>query len=135
MKKTIGLILILLIPFVSLAQVEKYDEIKMKVILDKQPLPGTSVIIENSENPDSFNTDFNGEVKIKIPNDKDLVRLSFLGLIVRVKIIRPVDSIVVNLDKKSELFFGRKKNEKAENKIQRILKILRTTIAIIQRGR
>jgi hypothetical protein len=105
MKKTIGLILSLIISFVSLAQVEKYDEIKMKVILDKQPLPGTSIIIENSESQDSFNTDFDGEVKIKIPNDKDLVRLSFLGPIVRVKIIRPVDSIVVNLDKKRVNYF------------------------------
>ncbi|WP_075344539.1 hypothetical protein [Tenacibaculum agarivorans] len=97
--------MILLIPLVSLGQVKKYDEIKVKVILDKQPLPGTSIIIENSENQDSFNTDFDGEVKIKIPNDKDRIRLSFIGPIVRMKILRHVDSIVVNLDTKKVYYF------------------------------
>ncbi|PIE48888.1 MAG: hypothetical protein CSA39_05420 [Flavobacteriales bacterium] len=117
MKKIIGLILILLTTFILSAQVEKYDEIKMKVILNKQPLPGTSTIIENSENQDSFNTDFEGETKIKIPKDKDLVRLSFLGPIVRVKILRPVDSIIVNLDtKKAHYYFQGKRMKKRKIK-------------------
>ena len=81
-------------------QGEKYDEIKMKIIIREQPLPGAIIHIENSNNSDTFNTDFDGETTIQIPKNKDLIRLSFLGPIVRVKILRPVDSIVVDLDSK-----------------------------------
>lgn len=124
MEKIIKLILILLIPLISTGQVERYDEIKMKVILDKQPLPGTSIIIENLENQDSFNTNFDGEVKIKIPNDKDRIRLSFLGPIYYTN--KNFETCRFNCcesgRKKSLLFYGRKKNAKAENKTQWVLK-------------
>ena len=115
--KKILLILISLIPLLSFSQNEQFDEIKMKVIIDKQPLPGTSILIENTENQLDFNTDFNGEVKIKIPKDKNLVRLSFLGPIVRVKILRPTDSIIVNLDsKKVRYYFEGKRMKKRKIK-------------------
>ncbi|MEO0528770.1 MAG: hypothetical protein AAFZ89_16175 [Bacteroidota bacterium] len=114
MNNSIWILLILLVAFASSNQTTKYDEINVKVILDKQPLPGASIIIEGSENHDAFNTDFDGEATIQIPKDKDLVRLSFLGPIVHVKIIRPADSIVVNLDKKKVRYFldGKKMNKR-----------------------
>jgi hypothetical protein len=40
------------------------------------------------------------EAIIKIPKDKDLIRLSFMGPIVRFKILRPTDYIVIDLDSK-----------------------------------
>jgi hypothetical protein len=82
MKQIILLPYCFLIFLVSFSQNQEYDEIKIKVIIDKQPLPGTSILIENTENQLGFITDFDGEVKIKIPKDKGLVRLSFLGSIV-----------------------------------------------------
>jgi hypothetical protein len=110
MKKNILLILFLLIPFISHSQHEEYEEIKIKII-DKGPLLGANIYIENLEKNDSFTTDFEGEAIINIPKDKDLIRLSFMGPIVRFKILRPTDYIVIDLDsKKVWYYFNGKKN-------------------------
>lgn len=105
MKKNILLIFFLLIPFISHSQHEEYEEIKIKIIIDKGPLLGANIYIENLEKNDSFTTDFEGEAIIKIPKDKDLIRLSFMGPIVRFKILRPTDYIVIDLDSKKVWYY------------------------------
>ena len=116
MKKYILLILISIIPMISYSQNSEYEEIKIKISIDKGPLIGANIYIENLEKNDSFTTDFEGEAIIKIPKDKDLIRLSFTGPIVRFKILRPTDYIVVDLDsKKVWYYFDGKKIKK--NKI------------------
>jgi len=49
-------------------------------------MAGTNIYIENQEKNDSFTTDFEGEAIIKIPKDKNLIRLYFMGPNVRFKI-------------------------------------------------
>lgn len=99
MKKDIYLIFFFLIPFISHSQQVEYEEIKLKII-DKGPIAGANIYIENLEKNDTFTTDFEGEAIIKIPKDKNLIRLYFLGPYVRFKILRPTDYIVVDLDSK-----------------------------------
>lgn len=116
MKKIIGLILITLTPLILIAQSQEYDEVKINVILDKQPVSGALIIIEDQ---DTFITDFEGEAKVKIPKYRERIRLSFLGPVVHVKVLRPVDSIVVNLDsKKAKYFFENKIMKKRKIKIR-----------------
>lgn len=105
MIKNILLILFFLIPLISHSQQVEYEEIKIKIIIDKGPLLGAMIYIENLEKNDSFTTDFDGEAIIKIPKDKDLIRLSFLGPIVRFKILRPTDYIVIDLDSKKVWYY------------------------------
>ncbi|WP_291108951.1 hypothetical protein [Flavobacterium sp. UBA6195] len=117
MKKNILLILFFLIPLISHSQQEEYEEIKIKISIDKGPLAGANIYIENLEKNDSFTTDFEGEAIIKIPKDKDLIRLSFMGPTVRFKILRPTDYIVVDLDsKKVWYYFNGKKIKKKKIK-------------------
>jgi hypothetical protein len=111
MKKDIFLILFFLIPFISHSQQEDYEEIKLKII-DKGPLAGANIYIENLEKNDSFTTDFEGEAIIKIPKNKDLIRLSFLGPVVKFKILRPTDFIVVDLESKKVWYYFKGKKIK-----------------------
>ena len=117
MKKNILLILFFLIPLISHSQQEEYEEIKIKISIDKEPLAGANIYIENLEKNDLFTTDFDGEAIIKIPKDRDLIKLNFLGPIVRFKILRPTDYIVVDLDsKKVWYYFNGKKIKKKKIK-------------------
>ena len=77
----------------------------MKLIIDNQPLPGANIYLTDWKNGEDFNTDFEGEAVIKVPKDKEQIRLSFMGPIVRLKIIRPVDSILVNLDSRQARYY------------------------------
>lgn len=97
--------IIFLIPLISHSQQEEYEEIKIKISIDKGPLAGANINIENLEKNDSFTTDFEGEAIIKIPKDKDLIRLSFMGPIVKFKILRPTDYIIVDLDSKKVWYY------------------------------
>ncbi len=112
MKKAIITIIFSFISILTFSQTLKYDEIKMLVLDEAGPLPGVSIIIEKSINDDVFNTDFDGEVKIKIRKDLDLVRLSFMGPIIRIKILRPTDSIKVNLLEKKAYYYDNGKRIK-----------------------
>lgn len=111
MKKTILITLFFLIPFISHSQQEDYEEIKIKII-DKGPMAGANIYIENLEKNDSFTTDFEGEAIIKIPKDKNLIKLSFMGPYVRFKILRPTDYIVVDLDSKKVWYYFKGKKIK-----------------------
>ena len=112
MKNILLSIIICFTSILTFAQSEQSDKIKMKVLIQKEPLPGTSIIIEDTDNPDFFTTDFDGEVEIIIPKERNFVRLSFLGPIVRVKILRPTDSIVVDLDSKKATYYNKGKKLK-----------------------
>lgn len=111
MKKTILITLFFLIPFISHSQQEDYEEIKIKII-DKETMVGANIYIENLEKNDSFTTDFEGEAIIKIPKDKNLIKLSFMGPYVRFKILRPTDYIVVDLDSKKVWYYFKGKKIK-----------------------
>lgn len=100
---------------ISYSQNSEHEEIKIKISIDKGPLIGANIYIENLEKNDSFTTDFEGEAIIKIPKDKDLIRLSFTGPIVRFKILRPTDYIVVDLDSKKFCITLMEKKLKEEN--------------------
>ena len=105
-----------LISFISNSQQIEYEEIKLKII-NKGPIAGANIYIENLEKNDSFTTDFEGEAIIKIPKDKNLIRLYFMGPYVRFKILRPTDYIVVDLDlKKVWYYFKGKKIKKKKIK-------------------
>ena len=84
-------------------------------------MAGTNIYIENQEKNDSFTTDFEGEAIIKIPKDKNLIRLYFMGPNVRFKILRPTDYIVIDLDSKKVWYYfkGKKiKKKKIKAKIE-----------------
>lgn len=115
MKKYILLILISTTSMISYSQNSEYEEIKIKIIIDKGPLLGAMIYIENLEKNDSFITDFDGEAIIKIPKDKDLIRLSFMGPIVKFKILRPTDYIIVDLDSKKVWYYFNEKKIKKKN--------------------
>ncbi|TAI47840.1 hypothetical protein [Flagellimonas allohymeniacidonis] len=118
MKISICTILYLL-PIIACSQNEELDTIKMKLILDNQPLRGANIYIADWKNGESFNTDFEGEATIRIPKNKEQVRLGFMGPVVRLRIIRPVDSIVVNLNsKKARYYFNSKKMNKQKLKVR-----------------
>lgn len=99
--------------FLAYSQDVSTDKIKLRLIDEEgQSLPGARVFIEGMVNHKVFDTDFDGETTIEIPKDKDEIRLSLLCPTVIVKIVRPVDSILINLKSREARYFYKGKQVK-----------------------
>jgi len=100
-----SLILLSAILFTSFffSQENDIDHIKLKVIISEQSLPGANIYFEGMEQNEVLTTDFDGTKFLELHKNINSLRLNFMGLIVNIKVIRPVDSILVYLDKKRRL--------------------------------
>jgi len=99
---------------ICLSQEISVDSINLFIEIQNEPFPGVGIYIEDLEIQEATTTDFHGRALLHLPRDKNEIRLSFLGPIVRLKIFRPTDSISINLDKKRAVFFyqGRRTKKK-----------------------
>lgn len=105
MNKIIASLILSIISILAYSQDGSSHEIKMFIIDNDEPLPGVSIYIGENISNNAYDTNFDGEAKIKVRKDIDFVILSFMGPRVRVKIQRPTDSIVVNLKRKRAYYY------------------------------
>lgn len=107
-------VLFIAIETVSLGQ--STDTIKIKLVAGQEIIRGANVVVKDHTPIIGTATDMNGLATLIIPNNKDLVEISFIGPYVRLKIERPTDSIYFDLNTKKATFY--KDNKKIKTRKQ-----------------
>ncbi|MBS1979276.1 MAG: hypothetical protein JST46_18040 [Bacteroidetes bacterium] len=115
MKAT--LILLLIIPFGLFGQGTTGDKVKIKLMADKEPLRGATLLIKGSNPPQGTTSDMNGEAELLIPQEFKTIEISFLGPYTALEIIRPVDSIYFDISSKTATYYLNKKKLKRKKQI------------------
>jgi len=92
---------------------ENQDTVKIKLLLieSKEPVIGASLYLKNSSRTFLGMSDLDGEATLCIPIDKkNVIIISMLGPYIELKIIRPVDFIIFDINaKKATYYFNNKK--------------------------
>jgi hypothetical protein len=82
---------------------------------EKNPLPGVTIIIKNSNPTIGTQTDFNGKATLNLIDFDVDVELSYLGPYTKFKLIDNIDCVKVYIDKRRVVFYS---NNKVVKKIK-----------------
>ena len=112
------LVFVFVIPIGLFGQETTEDKVKLKLMADKEPLRGATIIIKESNPARGTTSDMNGEAELIIPNEFKIVEISFLGPYTTLEIIRPVDSIYFDITSRTATYYL--KNKKIKKKKQTV---------------
>ena len=116
------LIIVLLLSFKQLlvfgsSSNEYQDSVKVKLLIGKEPIIGATFYIKD-KNIILGTSDLYGEVILYISKKEKKVNISILGPYIELKIERPVDFVIFDLDTKKATYYF--KNKKIKTKRQLI---------------
>jgi len=117
--RLIPFIILILLTQCVLAQEASIDTIKVKLVANKEVIRGATLYIRGSKPPLGTITDIDGLATLLMPRDKQLVEINFLGPYVELEILRPVDSIYFDLEKKQATYYLDHKKVKRKKQIVR----------------
>jgi hypothetical protein len=104
-------------PFSLFGKGTPNDKIKIRLMADKEPLRGATLLIKGSNPPQGTTSDINGDAELIIPRESKEVEISFMGPYTLLEVIRPVDSIYFDISSRIATYYLDKKRMKKKRQI------------------
>lgn len=111
--KTILFLILLITSNLLYSQSYTKETIKFTILFDKnEPAKMMNVYVKNSNPPIGTTSDLNGYAVLQLKNEKQTIEISAIGPSMSFDLIKPLDSIFVNFNKRKIIFYYKGKRIK-----------------------